>query len=109
MYQRSLAVQKQNRINRICKIMRDGKERKRLEQDYEPRHDRPKLCMQIVVKDFECAELRTVTYFLQACPIRRDSYWIWEGKTRLPKPMGKAQFFRKYLTEHHPRLMPEGI
>jgi hypothetical protein len=109
MYQRSLAIQKQNKIDHICEVMRAGKERKRLAQDYEPRHDRPKLCMQIIVKDFECAEARTVTYYLQACPIRRDSYWIWEGKTRLPKPMGKAQFFRRYLTEHHPRLMPVNI
>lgn len=106
MYHHSLRVQKQNRINHICELMRAGKERKRLEQDYEPRPDRPNLCMQVVVKEFECPEPKATTYTLQACPVRRDSYWIWEGKNRLPKPMGKAKFFRG-LIEKHPRLMPE--
>ena len=87
--------------------MRAGKERKRLEQDYELQHDRQELCMQIIIKDFESAEPKAITYTLQACQIRRDSYWVWQGKTRLPKPMGKAQFFRRYLTAQHPRLMPQ--
>jgi hypothetical protein len=108
-YHTSYRREKQRKVNAICAKMRAGKERKRLEQDYEPRHDRPKLCMQIIIKDFEYAEPRTVTYYLQACPMRRDSYWVWVGKAQLPKPMGKAQFFRRYLTEHHPRLMPENI
>jgi hypothetical protein len=105
-YHTSFKRQKQNNINGICAKMRAGKERKRLEQDYpEYPPDRPKLCMQVIVKDFECGDARTVTYYLQACPIRCDSYWIWEGKNRLPKPMGKAQFFRRILTEKHPRIM----
>ena len=107
-YHTSYRVQKQRKINAICAKMRAGKERKRLEQDYEPRHDRPQLCMQVVVHDFECATPVKTIYNLQAGPRRRDSYWIWEGKTRLPKPMGKAQFFRRYLTAQHPRLMPVG-
>jgi hypothetical protein len=98
---------KQKKINAICAKMRAGKERKRLEQDYpEYPPDRPNLCMQVIVKDFECTEPRAITYTLQACSIRRDSYWIWEGKTRFAKPMGKAQFFRRYLSTKYPRIMP---
>ncbi len=85
--------------------MRAGKERKRLEQDYAPHPDRPKLCMQIVVKEYECSEPKATTYHLQACNARRDSYWIWEGKTRWAKPMGRARFFRELATRH-PRMMP---
>jgi len=103
-YHTSYRARKQRRINAICAKMRAGKERKRLEQDYAPHFDRPKLCMQVFVRDYECGEPKMTTYTLQACPIRRDSYWIWEDKKRLPKPMGKAQFFRKYLTEKHPRV-----
>ena len=104
-YHTSYRIKKRRRINEICAKMRAGKERKRLEQDYTPPHDRPKLCMQVIVKEFECAEQKTTTYHFQACPARRDSYWIWEGKNRLPEPMGRAQFFRKYLTGKHPRVM----
>lgn len=107
-YHTSYKMKKRRRINEICAKMRAGKERKRLEQDYAPPHYRPNLCMQVIVKEFECAEPKTTTYHLQACPARRDSYWIWEGKTRLPEPMGKAQFFRKYLTGKFPRVMPAG-
>lgn len=106
-YHTSYRARKQRRINDICAKMRAGKERKRLEQDYAPQPDRPKLCMQVVVKEFECAEAKSTTYYLQANPARRDSYWIWEGKTRWPKPMGKAMFFRE-LANKHPRLMPRG-
>lgn len=95
---------KRVKVNAICAKMRAAKERKRLEQDYSPQNDRPELCMQIIVKDFECSEPKAITYTLQACPVRRDSYWIWEGKTRLLKPMGKTKFFRS-LAEKHPRLM----
>lgn len=86
--------------------MRAGKERHRLAQDYAPRPDRPKLCMQVVVTNHECPAPMATTYYLQANPARRDSYWIWEGKTRWPKPMGKARFFRE-LSQRHPRMMPE--
>lgn len=101
----SYRVRKQRKINAICAKMRAGKERKRLEQNYEPPYDRPNLCMQVIVKDFECADPKATTYHLQACPARRDSYWIWEEKTRWTKPMGKALFFRTLSTKH-PRLMP---
>jgi hypothetical protein len=96
MYQHSFRQQRQNKINSICAKMRAGKERKRLEQDcpeYPP--DRPQQCMQIIIKNFECVEPQNITYILQTCSIRRDSYWIWKDKVRLPKPMGKAQFFRR--------------
>jgi hypothetical protein len=106
-YHTSYRRQKQNKVNAICAKMRAGKERRRLERDYpEYPPDRPQLCMEIVFKDFECAEPRSVTYTLQACPMRRDSYWAWRDGTRLPTPMGKAQFFRRYLTAQHPRVMP---
>jgi hypothetical protein len=104
-YHTSYRARKQRRINDICAKMRAGKERKRLEQDYAPDPGRPNLCMQVFVRDYECGDSRTTTYTLQACPIRRDSYWIWIGKTKLPKPMGKARFFRE-LSTNHPRLMP---
>jgi len=86
--------------------MRAAKERKRMAGDYAPRTDRPNLCMQVIVKDFECAEYKAITYTLQANPARLDSYWIWEAKTRLPKPMGKTGFFR-FLAEKHLRLIPD--
>lgn len=98
-------MRKQRRINEITAKMRAGKERKRLEQDYAPRTDRPNLCMQVIVREYECSEPKTTTYHLQACPSRRDSYWIWEGKNRWPKPMGRARFLRE-LAQKHPRLMP---
>jgi len=100
-------VRKQRKINTICAKMRAGKERKRIEQDYpEYPPDRPKLCMQVVVMEFECTEPKATTYHLQACSARRDSYWIWEGSARWPKPMGKARLFRE-LSQKHPRMMPE--
>lgn len=94
MYQRSYRVQKQKKIDHICEVMRAGKERKRMEQDYAPHPDRPNLCMQVTVKEFECAEPKATTYHLQACNARRDSYWIWEGKTRWPKPMGEEALWQ---------------
>lgn len=97
---------KRAKVNAICAKMRAAKERKRLEADYSPRTDRPNLCMQVIVKDFECAEPKAITYTLQACSARRDSYWIWEGKTRLLMPMGKVKFFRS-LSQKHPRKMSE--
>ena len=103
-YHLSYRARKRRRINEITAKMRAAKERKRLEQDYTPRPDRPKLCMQVIVKEYECAEPKTTTYHLQACNARTDSYWIWEGKNRLPKPMGRAQFFRRILTQKHPRV-----
>lgn len=106
-YHTSYRARKRRKINDICAKMREAKERKRLAQDYAPNPDRPKLCMQVVVKEFECAEAKSTTYYLQANPARRDSYWIWEGKTRWPKPMGKATFFRA-LYDQHPRPMLEG-
>jgi len=36
MYQRSYGVQKQNKIDHVCGVMRAGRERKRLAQDYTP-------------------------------------------------------------------------
>lgn len=107
-YHTSYRVKKRRRINEVCAKMRAGKERKRLEQDCTPHPDRPSLCMQVIVKQFDCAEPKITTYHFQACPIRRDSYWIWEGQQRLPTPMGKAQFFRRYLPAKYPRLMPVG-
>lgn len=107
-YHTSYRIKKQRKINAICAKMREGKERKRLEQDYTPSPDRPSLCMQVIVKEFECEDHKSTTYHFQACPIRRDSYWIWEGQQRLPKPMGKAQFFRRYLPAKFPRLMRVG-
>jgi hypothetical protein len=110
-YHTSYKMKKRRRINEICAKMRAGKERKRLEQDYTPCPDRPNLCMQVIVREFECSVTgapAATTYHLQACPTRRDSYWIWEGKTRLPQPMGRAQFFRRYLTGKYPRVMPGG-
>lgn len=101
----SYRARKRRRINEICAKMREGKERKRMARDYTPHPDRPDLCMQVMVREFECAEPKTTTYHLQACPARRDSYWIWEGKTRWPKPMGKARLFRE-LSTRHPRVMP---
>lgn len=101
----SLMTRKRRRINDICAKMRAAKERKRIVQDYAQRPDRPKLCMQVIVREFECTEPKTTTYHLQACNARRDSYWIWEGKTRWPKPMGRARFSRE-LAQKHPRVTP---
>lgn len=86
--------------------MRAGKERKRLSQDYAPQPDRPNLCMKVVIENHEGPQATTTTYYLQANPARRDSYWVWQGKTRWPKPMGKAGFFRA-LYDQHPRPMPD--
>ena len=106
-YQTSFKARNRRRINEICAKMRAGKERKRLAQDYTPHPDRPDLCMKVVVNEYECTEPKATTYHLQACNAMRDSYWIWEGKTRWPTPMGKATFFRA-LYEKHPRPTPVG-
>jgi len=103
-YHTSYQSRKRRRINEIFAKMRAGKERKRLAQDYTPRPDRPKLCMRVVVENYEGPQATTTTYYLQANPARIDSYWIWEGKTRWPRPMGKATFFRE-VAQRHPRRM----